>query len=202
MARPRSFKEAAVLDKAVDVFWRRGFEATAIADLCHATQLNPGSIYAAFGSKHGLFIAALKRYVQSVSAAAIAVLDETASGDVAIRAYFTALVDAMVDGRRRSGCLMTNTLIEQHATDKDIAALMVRHLANLEAAFDRALVREGVESTDAAARAAGLVCFVQGLNVLAKARPGRARLEALVASALQAFLRPTMPGMFCIGASI
>jgi len=193
MARPREFKEAAVLDRAVDLFWRRGFEGTVVGDVCDATGLHPGSVYGAFVDKRGLFIAALRRYAERVSAKAIGVLDETPGGADAIRGYFALLVDAMVDGRRRSGCLMTNTLVERHATDKTIMELVVRHLATLEAAFVRVFVRDGMDPAEAAKRAAGLVCFVQGLNVIARTRPGRARLEELVRSALAGFVeeRPT-----------
>lgn len=188
MPRPREFKEAAVLDRAVDVFWRQGFERTAVADVCDATGLHPGSVYAAFGDKEGLFIAALRRYAEKVSAAAIAVLDEPANGERAIRRYFEMLVDAMVGGRRRYGCLITNTLVERHATNEAIADLLAAHLARLETSFAHALVRSGAKPADALVRAAGLVCFVQGLNVIAKTRPGRKRLEALVSAALAGFV--------------
>jgi TetR/AcrR family transcriptional repressor of nem operon len=193
MARPRGFDENVVLDRAVDVFWRQGYESTAIGELCSATELNPGSIYAAFGDKRGLFVAALKRYAESVSAAVIVTLDTTPSGEAAIRSYFAILVDGMVHGRRRWGCLVTNTLVEQHAADKEIAALIARHLAKLEAAFVRALGRDGAVPADAAERAGALVCFVLGLNVMAKSHPGRAKLEALVSTTVDRFARPLKP---------
>ncbi len=59
MARPREFDRDQVVDRAVDVFWRKGFEATSIRDLVEATGLNRGSLYNTFGDKAGLFEAAL-----------------------------------------------------------------------------------------------------------------------------------------------
>ncbi len=63
MARPREFDRDQVVDRAVEVFWRQGFEATSIQDLVEATGLNRGSLYNTFGDKAGLFEAALERYM-------------------------------------------------------------------------------------------------------------------------------------------
>lgn len=188
MGRPRSFDQDKVLDRVVDVFWRQGYERTAITDLCRATELNPGSLYAAFGDKQALFSAALGRYVAKVSSAATARIDTSHHGEDGIRSYFASLIDAMVNGRRRWGCLMTNSLVERHAADKTVAPLVSSHFTALEASFARALVRDGCGATDAAQRAAALTCFVQGLNVIAKTRPGRTKLEALVATTLASLL--------------
>ena len=188
MGRPRSFDRERVLDRVVDVFWRRGYERTGIADVCTATDLNPGSLYAAFGDKQALFLTALERYVATISSAATARIDASRTGEDGIRSYFAFLVDAMVEGRRRSGCHMTNTLVERHAADNRIPPIVARHIAALEASFARALVRDGCGADVAAQRAAALTCFVQGLNVLAKTRPGRTKLEALVATTLTSLL--------------
>ncbi|HET9664675.1 MAG TPA: helix-turn-helix domain-containing protein, partial [Burkholderiales bacterium] len=62
MSRPREFDSSAALDRAVDTFWARGYDGTAVQDLCSAMDLNPGSLYGAFGDKRALFLAALDRY--------------------------------------------------------------------------------------------------------------------------------------------
>ena len=62
MARPREFDEEEVLDRALDVFWRRGYGATSVEDLTAATGLGRGSLYAAFGDKETLFLTCLRRY--------------------------------------------------------------------------------------------------------------------------------------------
>jgi AcrR family transcriptional regulator len=63
--RPISFDKDAALEAAMLLFWERGFEGTSMADLTQAMNLNPSSIYAAFGDKHALFSLAVKRYVES-----------------------------------------------------------------------------------------------------------------------------------------
>ena len=65
MGRPRRFNEEAVLDAAAEVFVKGGYEGTSIDDLVKALNLHRGSLYKAFGSKHGLFLAVLRRYVNT-----------------------------------------------------------------------------------------------------------------------------------------
>src|ERR1700751_1517247 len=61
--RPRSFDVEAAVDRAMGVFWSRGYNATALPDLLRATKLSRGSLYAAFGDKHSLFLRAVDRYI-------------------------------------------------------------------------------------------------------------------------------------------
>src|SRR5580692_13025214 len=61
--RPRSFDMEAAVERAMGVFWSRGYHATALPDLLRATKLSRGSLYAAFGDKHSLFLRALDRYI-------------------------------------------------------------------------------------------------------------------------------------------
>lgn len=183
MSRPRSFDLDEVLDAAMQVFWSQGFDATGVQDLCRATGLNPGSLYAAFGDKRGLFLQALQRYMAVVSRESIARMHSGRSGLDGLRRYFESLVDAMVDGKRRQGCLVTNTMVEFALADPEIAEAFRVHLARLESAFASAIERAreagelppGVPSDDAAAF---LVCTVQGMNVLARTQPGRSALSS------------------------
>src|SRR5215472_5195084 len=61
--RPRSFDTEAAVERAMGAFWSRGYHATALPDLLRATKLSHGSLYAAFGDKHSLFLRALDRYI-------------------------------------------------------------------------------------------------------------------------------------------
>jgi AcrR family transcriptional regulator len=65
VGRPRAFDRDEALDKALEVFWRQGYEASSIADLTRAMGINPPSLYAAFGNKESLFRQALDRYVET-----------------------------------------------------------------------------------------------------------------------------------------
>src|SRR5580692_10304413 len=61
--RPRGFDTEAAVERAMGVFWSRGYHGTALPDLLRATKLSRGSLYAAFGGKHALFLRALDRYI-------------------------------------------------------------------------------------------------------------------------------------------
>ena len=64
MSRPREFDAEAALDRALDVLWTRGYEATSVDDLCAATGLSRSSLYAAYGGKRDLLLKAVDRYVE------------------------------------------------------------------------------------------------------------------------------------------
>ncbi|MFT4192661.1 MAG: TetR/AcrR family transcriptional regulator [Comamonas sp.] len=191
MGRIRSFKRDDVLDSAIDIFWEHGYDGTGIQEVCRVTGLNPGSIYAAFRDKHGLFIEALKRYMAGVSSQAIERLNGDPSGRAAIVGYYEALITAMVDGKRQWGCLVTNSIVEFAMRDPQISEAFQLHLARLETAFASAIERakqggELAPDVNASEAASFFVCITQGLNVLAKTAPGRKVLEAIARQALTA----------------
>ena len=67
MGRHKEFNVDDVLDSAMSVFWRDGYSRAAIGELCAAMQLNPGSVYLTFGSKRGLFLAVVQRYLVQIN---------------------------------------------------------------------------------------------------------------------------------------
>lgn len=194
MARPREFEESAVLSEAVRVFWEHGFERATVQDIAARTDVRVGSLYAAFGSKRDLYLRIVDHYIATVSRQVVTRLTEAPSGMPAIRTYFAALTDGILGGERRWGCLITNAAIDHAAGDPEVAAKIAAHLGNVEAAFGTALAAARDQGqlppgTDIPATAAFLTCVVQGLNVLAKTRPDRARVEAIVNAALDPLLR-------------
>ena len=64
MGRPRAFDTEKALDQALQVFWKKGYESTSLADLTQAMGINPPSLYAAFGNKEALFLAVIQRYAE------------------------------------------------------------------------------------------------------------------------------------------
>jgi TetR/AcrR family transcriptional repressor of nem operon len=192
MGRTRSFDVDEALSQAMEVFWQRGFEATSMQMLCQAMDLQPGSVYAAFGSKWDLFVAAVRTYMVSVSAESIERINSAPSGVQGLRDYFDSLVDAMVDGRRRWGCLVTNSLVELTDRHPELG-VFDQHLGNLRTSFAGALTRARVAGElrpgVGAESAALLVAVVQGMNVMAKTHPGRTVLQAVADQALAGLVR-------------
>jgi len=189
MGQAKQFDPTERLDLAVDAFWQHGFDGSAMQDLCKAMGLFPGSLYGTYGDKRQLFLRAVERYMATVSAKAIRTLGQ-GSGLTALGCYFDRLITGIVEGKRRWGCLVTNSIVELAPREPAIAAMVELHLARLEAAFAGAIDRArqaGEIPADSSPDGAGfLVCVVQGLNVLAKTKPSRDRLERVVATALSA----------------
>ena len=109
VGRPREFDEEQALEAAMDVFWKQGFEATSLTDLCTATGLHKGSLYQAFGNKHALFMRALKHYADREFQETAAVAYGHDSPLVSIRAIVGAVCKEALEGK---GCLMINSLVE------------------------------------------------------------------------------------------
>ena len=191
MGQAKQFDPAERLDLAVDAFWQNGFDGSAMQALCKAMGLFPGSLYGTYGDKRQLFLRAVERYMATVSADAIETLGQDSSGLAALRRFFAQLIDGIVEGKRRWGCLVTNTIVELAQREPAIATMVDLHLARIETAFAGALDRArqaGEIPADTSPDGAGfLVCVVQGLNVLAKTNPSRDRLERIVSTALSAF---------------
>src|SRR4051812_42357533 len=102
--RPRSFDRDAALQRAMEVFWRHGYEATSLADLTAAMGINPPSLYAAFGDKKRLFLEAIERY-RCASGAARCFAQEPTARDGMRRLLAELAVEATRPGRP-AGCMI------------------------------------------------------------------------------------------------
>lgn len=188
--RPREFDPDQAVERAMQIFWSRGYQGTSLPDLVSATKLSRGSLYAAFGDKHNIFLLALDRYI----AQALERLDdELASGQNAL-AGLKACMDGYVartDGSAgKRGCLVVATAMELAAQDQDVSHRIGQFFAAMEARLTKALKRAKQEgalggNVHPAAAAHLLVCFLEGLRVVRKAggEPGKAKaaVQVLVA---------------------
>jgi TetR/AcrR family transcriptional repressor of nem operon len=197
MARPREFEPDVVLDRAMRVFWSRGYEAASIRHLVGRMGIQRGSLYETFGDKRRLFFAAIDRYDRVVTAKLLASLTEPASGLDAIRAFFRLKVELCLEPGRPRGCLVTNSATELGSRDRGTASRVGAVLAKIEAAFYRAVVRgQAAGEIDATGNPRALARFLtssaQGLSVMAKTFPDRAIVEDIVTVILAA-LSPRHP---------
>lgn len=198
MGQAKQFDPQERLDRAVDAFWEKGFDGIGVQQLCEAMELFPGSLYGTYGDKRQLFLKAVERYMATHSAEAIEILNRDASGLASIRSYFDRLIDGIMDGKRKWGCLVTNSIVELARREPSVRAKVDVHLARLETAFAGAIARARdageIDADTPLETAAYLVCVVQGMNVLAKTRPPRDRLETIVSMALSTLARRVAPG--------
>jgi TetR/AcrR family transcriptional repressor of nem operon len=124
MGRPREFDEGEVLDAAMAVFRAKGYHATSVSDLMAATGLAKASLYGAFGDKHRLFVAVLKRYVDQRLALLDADLAAAPSAREGLAAYLRRQAADATGGR---GCLSANSALELLPGDDEVAAIVERH---------------------------------------------------------------------------
>ncbi|GAB2464487.1 AcrR family transcriptional regulator [Conyzicola lurida] len=102
--RPRGFDVQVALDRAIDVFWREGYDGASLTELTGAMSITATSMYAAFGNKRALFEQAFTRYLAVDMAYAVRALGEARLADV-FRAYLLDAVDSMTRDDRPHGCM-------------------------------------------------------------------------------------------------
>ncbi|MFC4018442.1 TetR/AcrR family transcriptional regulator [Micromonospora sp. GCM10011542] len=187
MGRPRTFDIDTAVDRAMELFWRQGFEATSTEDLVESLGIARGSLYKAFGSKEQLYALALRRYCQRHAVGLTEVLDRAEQVRPAIRAVLLELVEADLADPER-GCLLVNAATERSA-HPDTVLQVSRTMGQVESALAGALERARVRGEIAADKkpqelAQFLTTFLQGLRVMGKARADRAFLDNAVEVAL------------------
>jgi TetR/AcrR family transcriptional repressor of nem operon len=193
MARPAQYDRDTILDKAMQTFWEQGYCATSMANLVEATDLKPGSLYAAFASKQGLFLATLDHYGARSAERLGSLLDNAESPLGAIHAYFDRLAEDIEQSRGKTSCFLVNTVLELSQRDAAIRDRINKHFARIQDTFIAALRRareqgELAAGADCEALAAFLMSNIWGLRVLAGTgpAPGRARqIVTLVKRALR-----------------
>ena len=189
MARPRQFKEAAVLDAAVEHFWLFGYQAASIRELAASMGINSASLYNAFGDKRALFRIALARYVEVNIESPIRRVEEEFSSRKAIEGFFKDIVGYSLRDKEQKGCLLVNSALELDTGDAELKEVIKDVLVEIEAFFKRAVLagqlRGEIPQTQ---RAADLARFLLGatlgIRVLARVRPERALLDGIVRAAM------------------
>ncbi|MGR9074211.1 MAG: TetR/AcrR family transcriptional regulator [Gammaproteobacteria bacterium] len=184
MARSKAFNEEAVLDKAVQVFWAKGYEATSMQDLVDAMGIQRGSLYAAFGSKQDLFLKSLKRYGEVVVNRLLEILESRPSAVESIELFFAQLVEHLITAGPLRSCLVTNSAIERGLSDEATKQKVLHLLNAIENGFYQALLRarnngEIAGDLDLKSLAGFLTSSMQGLIVMGKVSSERSLLEGI-----------------------
>ncbi|MFI6353370.1 TetR/AcrR family transcriptional regulator [Streptomyces sp. NPDC050743] len=190
MARTKEFDPDAALQAALELFWRRGYEATSMADLVEHLGIGRASLYATFRNKHELYLRALERYERSGLARIVRELSQPGAALPAVRAVVRRYAAEAADERLRlNGCLITNTAAELAPHDPAAARRVERNWDHLETLLHSALVRaqsqgELPAGRDPLALARTLLVLMQGLRVVGKASADPARVRDAAEQAL------------------
>ncbi len=189
MPRQKEFDVDVACERALELFWRRGYEATSVNDLVDELGIGKASLYAAFGPKHQLYVTALRHYVERSGTRIVTELGSGGSPLDAVRRFVNGYLDQALD-RGELGCLVVNAAIELVPADPDVARLVERSWDTIEVALTVTLSRAVAEGelpddADPAAIAAFLLTFLQGVRVIGKHQDSADRLRAAAATALR-----------------
>ncbi|HEY0816107.1 MAG TPA: helix-turn-helix domain-containing protein, partial [Pseudonocardia sp.] len=152
MARARGFDDLSAVRAAREIFWEHGYESTSLLQLQRATGLSRSSLYAAYGSKRGLFERASLNYLDEVIGPLLVPMEAPGAGVQTISAFFLAMAQATRSPEARyarRGCFVLNTVLELEHLDTSATDMVSSYRARVHAAIAQALT--SVES-DAATR--------------------------------------------------
>ena len=181
-SRPRSFDPAAVLDAALELFWKRGYFSTTTRELETYLGVNQSSLYNVFGSKQALLDAALDRYEALTTGALLSPLERAELGLPAIETFFSDLARWVTrDGRR--GCMLINMMAEDGIATESISKRTRNYRERVKSALkdslQRAADRGEMEPDDIDERAHLLLGLVLGFNIAARGGASTYELKAL-----------------------
>ncbi len=170
MPRPKTYDVQAVLDKATEVFWKKGYDGAALEDIICEASFNRHSLYQAFGNKRGLFLKALENYDRTFREGIGKELEAETAGLDTIRKLLLHRLSFDVQGK---GCLMTNTINEKDAVDTPVFLVAKRFVERLEEALDHC-IRKAQEKgeipahKDARSLARFVTLVLQGIGTMSK----------------------------------
>ena len=187
--RPREFDIDQALDRAVQLFWRHGYEGTSIADLTEALGITRASLYAAFGSKEALFQRVMDRYESRAGTYRHAAQQASALED-SIRLWMTGPVELHGDKRNPQGCLgvqgalcvgpLSQAVRGDLAARRRLGELGIRN--QLQRARDEGELEAGVQPADLARYVSALI---YGMAILSADGANKKELEAVADIALR-----------------
>ena len=190
MARNKAFLEENVLEKAMQVFWQKGYNATSMEDLVTGMGINRASLYDTFGDKKQLYLAVLKFYQTQTNEAAQAVIAEnTPSPKAQLVALTHFLVNQSLDLEGSKGCLLANATSEMALLDPDICQFVTNNVHAFESTFEK-LVRESqtlgeiTNNTPPQYIATFLSNFLYGIRTVSKTKPDATKMRESLALAL------------------
>jgi AcrR family transcriptional regulator len=187
--RPRGFNRDTALRRAMEVFWRHGFEGTSMNDLTAAMGIASPSIYACFGSKERLFRQAVELYAATEGLRSRRTLQETPTAREAISAMLRANADTFTDPATPPGCMVVLASVAGSGKNPDLQVFLAERRQDMHTAI-LARLRRGVADgdlparADAAALATYYMTVLQGMALYARDGATRSDLETVITCAM------------------
>jgi AcrR family transcriptional regulator len=191
LGRPRAFDIDQALERALRVFWEKGYAGSSLSDLTEAMDINRPSLYAAFGNKEALFRKALDRYLQGTIGVVRDAIDEPTSRGVAERLLRSA-ADMLTNPRNPRGCLTVRGALSSGEEADPIRLELAARRSEGEGLIRERLQRAKMEGdlppgTNPADLARYLATVYQGMSVQAAGGATRKQLRRVAETALGAW---------------
>jgi TetR/AcrR family transcriptional repressor of nem operon len=185
--KPLSFDRDEVLAKAMELFWRKGYQNTGMSELLDHMGIQRQSFYNTFGSKENIFLEAVTLYIRNLARETAAVLDRPGNPIENVRQVLNILQDE-VAGADGNGCMLGNSIAEFGLNHPQISALLKKHIGRMMEAFTRAFtqaIEQGLipATKDPSAMAKSLVAMIQGMALLSKLGYADEMLSAVMKTA-------------------
>jgi AcrR family transcriptional regulator len=192
IGRPRGFDRDAALDAAMLLFWRKGFAATSMNDLCDAMGIRSPSLYAAFGSKETLYLEAVEHYVRTIGPPVWNKLVESATARAGVENLLLAGTESLPEsGVTPAGCMAMLAAVsdEWPATIADVVRkVRLDMLGMLRSRLETSVAGgELPASTDIDRLSRFYLSVFQGMAIQARDGASPAELRGVVASAMAAW---------------
>lgn len=174
MPRTKQFNEQEVLEKAMDLFWQKGFHATSISDLVETLGINRASIYNTFGDKKGLFDRSLAYYMEHNHLRLKKMIESGVSPVKLLEDLLTGAIQEALTDDDKKGCFVVNATTELGAKDESISSLLKKNQRKILDLFKTILLKgqeqeEISKGKDLEAMAMSLFIVYSGLRVAGKA---------------------------------
>jgi TetR/AcrR family transcriptional repressor of nem operon len=173
MARTKEFNEDQALDKAIEIFWHKGYNGTSAQDLVSHLSLSRSSLYDTFGDKQKLFVKSLLRYQKNAQDQIIKLFEESENIRQTLKDIFKQAVLESLEDRITKGCFMVNSSVELAMHDEEIAKIVKNNGQIMEEVFTKAIqkgqnLKQISDKTDARALARFIFNNYSGIRVLAR----------------------------------
>lgn len=187
--RPRVFDMDEALDKALEIFWKRGYEGASIAELTETLGINKPSLYAAFGNKEELFNKTLSRYVAGPVVFIQEAINQPSAYEVA-QSFLTKAVEFFTDTKHPKGCLIVQAALSVSADSLLVQDLLTKYRYSYEKQLAKRFEKakeEGDLPIDANAEtlAKFLSTLHQGMSVQVTSGASKEELMQIVEFALK-----------------
>lgn len=185
MPRQKEFERKEALEKALNVFWQYGYNATSFQVLTEGMCISRQSIYDTYGDKHTLFIEALQYYTDKNTAMRQEFFSQDKPVKEILRSYLETLTYDIKTDAQQKGCFMTNSSLEMIPHDEEVKKIVSKNTTRVIKDFQQ-LIQRGIQSgelttsRDPEMLATFIVNTINGLNSLGKTITDRKKMQMIV----------------------